>query len=94
MKTIIVNKENNGKNINNFLIGEFPALSTNSIYKALRKKDIRVNDTRINKNITVFEGDIVKVFISDSLLYGNIKKIYEDENILVVNKPRGIEVTR
>ena len=47
MKTININEKNNGKKLNNILQREFPALSLNTIYKALRKKDIRVNDVRI-----------------------------------------------
>ncbi len=93
MRMIVINKENDGKKLNNVLLSEFPALSTNSLYKALRKKDIRINDARVTENVTVHSGDSIKVFILDELLFGNIEKIYEDENILVVNKPSGIEVT-
>ena len=109
MKTININEENNGKKLNNILQREFPALSLNTIYKALRKKDIRVNDVRINENITLHTGDVVKVFIADEFLFANkstittfanfsyssvnIPVIYEDDNILIVDKPAEIEVT-
>lgn len=68
MKTIIVSKENNGKKLNTVLLKEFPTLSINSVYKALRKKDIRVNDIRVSENVVVHSGDIVKVFITDDIL--------------------------
>jgi len=107
MKTISINEKNNGKKLNNILQREFPALSLNTIYKALRKKDIRVNDVRINENITLHTGDVVKVFIADNFLFANkstdvskarsnssdIPVIYEDNNILIVDKPAEIEVT-
>lgn len=109
MKTININEKNNGKKLNNILQREFPALSLNTIYKALRKKDIRVNDVRINENITLHTGDVVKVFIADEFLFANksnittfanfsyssvnIPVIYEDDNILIVDKPAEIEVT-
>ena len=109
MKTININEKNNGKKLNNILQREFPALSLNTIYKALRKKDIRVNDVRINENITLHTGDVVKVFIADEFLFANksnittfanssyssvnIPVIYEDGNILIVDKPAEIEVT-
>ena len=103
MKTLIVDSKNDGKKLNSVLLSEFPALSMNSIYKALRKKDIRINDVRVNENVIVHSGDSIKVFITDDVLLGNtansninkldIKKIYEDDNILVVDKPVGIEVT-
>lgn len=96
MKTIDVNKENDGKKLNTVLLNEFPSLSVNSVYKALRKKDIRVNDIKVNENVTVHNGDSIKVYITDDILFGSsikIEKVFEDDNILVVNKPAGIEVT-
>ena len=107
MRTININNKDDGKKLNNVLQKEFPALSLNTIYKALRKKDIRVNNVRINENITLHTGDIVKVFIADEFLFAdksnnaskltsksvNISVIYEDNNILIVDKPSEIEVT-
>ncbi|MGN1327906.1 MAG: RluA family pseudouridine synthase [Clostridia bacterium] len=86
--------------MNNVLLSEFPALNINAVYKALRKKDIRINDIRVNNNVVVHSGDVIKVFITDDILFGNkvnsytsIEKVYEDNNIVIVNKPVGIEVT-
>ena len=95
MKTLIIDNKNNGKKLNSVLLKEFPNLSINSIYKALRKKDIRVNNVRINENVTLYSGDTVSVYISDDALFGKvcIDTVYEDDNILVVNKPIGLEVT-
>lgn len=130
MRMINIDNKNDGKKLNTVLLKEFPALNINSIYKALRKKDIRVNDIRVSENITVHSGDIIKVFITDDILFGNnsnmnfnlcdsnlkstnttnktdisislnnknthnfnITTVYEDKNIIVVNKPTGIEVT-
>lgn len=107
MRTININNKNDEKKLNNVLQKEFPALSLNTIYKALRKKDIRVNNVRINENITLHTGDIVKVFIADEFLFtdksDNVSKvslkstdvpvIYEDSNILIIDKPSEIEVT-
>ena len=61
---------------------------------ALRKKDIRINDVRVNEDKIVHEFDTITIFIVDELLYKNydIKTIFEDENILVVNKPAELEV--
>lgn len=56
----------------------------------LRKKDIKVNGKRINKDIILYNGDIVLVYIADSLLEekkpANLDIIYEDDNILFINK--------
>lgn len=96
MKTIIVNKENDGKKLNTILLKEFPSLSVNSIYKALRKKDIRINNIKVNENVTVHKGDSINVYITDDILFGSsikFEKVFEDDNIIVVNKPAGVEVT-
>ena len=41
MKELIVNKKYNNKKIDEFLYGNFPALTKGVLYKALRKKDIQ-----------------------------------------------------
>ena len=95
MKKIVVNKKYNNKKLINCLLGEFPNLKTNTIYKALRKKDIIINEKRINDNVIVRTGDLVTIYITDEQLYGNFSLdiIYEDANILIINKPSGIPVT-
>lgn len=94
MKKLVVNKKYNGKKLSAFLMDNFNGLSLNTIYKALRKKDIRINDIKVNENCTINCGDEITLFINDELLYKSIKLdiVYEDNNILVVNKPIGIEV--
>ena len=59
MKKIIVDKKYNGKKLNTFLLDTYNGLSVNTIYKALRKKDIRINNIRINENCIINEGDEV-----------------------------------
>ena len=96
MKNLVVNEKFNNKKLSTFLFSEFPNLSQNTFYKALRKKDIRMNDIKISDNITVHTGDNIKIYILDKYLLGegfSFDIIYEDENILVVNKPKNIEVT-
>ena len=97
MRKLVVNNKYNGKKLNTVLLSEFDGLTISSLYKALRKKDIRINGVKTNQNATVYEGDEITIFITDEYLFkaSIITKdsiIYEDENILVANKPAGIEV--
>lgn len=96
MKEIIVDKKYDGKKLNSFLLDSFDGLNLNTLYKALRKKDIRVNDVKVSENVTVNLGDNIKIYISDNQLFRvnnfNIDIIYEDENIVVVNKPAEVEI--
>ena len=97
MKKLIVNKKYNEKKLNKFLLDNIPGLSFGLFCITLRKKDIKVNGKRINKDITIFDGDEILVYISDDLLENkyniSLDIIYEDDNILVLNKPNDIEVT-
>ncbi len=94
MKELIVPAKYDNKKLNNFLFDSFDGLKQSTLYKALRQKDIRINDIRISSNETIHTGDKVKVYIVDELLFYNndFKIIYEDNNILVVDKPAGIEI--
>lgn len=94
MRKLIVNKKFNGKKLNTFLLNSFDGLSLNTIYKALRKKDIRINNIRINENINVYTGDEISVYINDEFLFKNFNLdiVYEDSNLLIINKPIELEV--
>lgn len=95
MREIIVPKKYDGKKLNIFLFDSFNGLTNNTLHKALRKKDIRINNVRISENQTIYEGDEIKVYIVDDMLYKNceIEIVYEDENVIVFNKPEELEVT-
>lgn len=97
MKELIVNDKYNEKKLIPFLLDNFNGLNVNTVYKALRKKDIRVNDIKINSNISLQTHDCVKIYIPDKFLFksvnNNLNIIYEDSNILIINKPAEIEVT-
>lgn len=97
MKILIVEEKFDEKKLSNFLLSKFNGLTNNTIYKALRKKDIRINNVKVNENVILHTGDEVKIFIVDELLFKFAPKsfeiIYEDDNIILVNKPINIEVT-
>ncbi len=95
MKKLIVTKNYNEKKLNKFLFDKIPNLTNNLFFKTLRKKDIKVNGKRVSENINVFEGDEILVYISDEILSHtfSLDIFFEDDNILLINKPHGIEVT-
>lgn len=94
MKKIIVNEKYDKKNLNTLLLDTFNGLTLNTIYKALRKKNIRINGVKVSENCIINEGDEITIYINDNFLYKtfDLNIVYEDNNILVVNKPVGIEV--
>lgn len=94
MKTLIIDEKYHNKKLNMVLQNEFPELSINTIYKTLRKKDIKLNGKRIHQEVTLHCGDILEIYIVDDLLYAKktINIVYEDEFILLANKPCYLEV--
>jgi len=95
MKILKVNEKYNNKKLINFLQDNFDSLSTSTIYKTLRKKDIKINEKRISENCLLRTGDEIKLYIADDLLEKkyDIPIIFEDNNIIIFDKPTGIEVT-
>lgn len=95
MKILKVTEKYNNKKLINFLQDNFSNLKNSTIYKTLRKKNIKINDKRISENCVLKTGDELKIYIADDLLFSqkDIPIIYEDENIVVFDKPIDIEVT-
>ena len=95
MKKLIVPNKYNEKKLNRFLLENIPNLHTSTLYKLLRKKDIKINGKRVNENVTIYTNDEILVYISDILLDNKFRLnvFYEDNNILIINKPVSIEVT-
>ena len=95
MKEIIVNKRYHEKKLNKVILERLPNINYPTFCKLLRKKDIKINGKRINKDILVYENDKIEIYLPKELEETkiNLDKVYEDENILVINKPAKIEVT-
>ncbi len=92
------------KSLSDYLTGMFPLLTAGMLNKFLRENKIKVNGKKVPLYTALSEGDTVSLYISDDLLRiptkedaytfarADIDIIYEDDNILVVNKPSGIPV--
>ncbi len=95
MKEIIVSKKYHEKKLNKVILEELSNINYPMFCKLLRKKDIKVNGKRINKDILVYENDKIDIYLPKELEDVKIELdiVYEDENILVINKPANIEVT-
>lgn len=89
--------EKDQKKIVDYLKNKFKNLTNGTIFKALRNKDIRINGVKISENVPVNAGDEITLYIKDEFLYGTTaldksKIIYDDENIVIVNKPQDVLV--
>ena len=104
MKEIIVSENDSGQRIDRFLSKAFP-LSQGQICKLTRKKCIKLNGKRCEPNTHIAQNDIIRLFVPDEMLIPKtaspdefmsasteIDIVYEDENILLVDKPVGMVV--
>ena len=87
MKKIDVQEE---CTVSKLLLNEYKGgLKFGRLMKLFRDKDIKVNGKRINGDVSVEKGDVVEVYYDvDSK---DIAVIYVDDDILVCDKPSGIE---
>ena len=92
MEKIVVDEKYNGKKLNKIVLDKISEINYNTFCKVLRKKDIKVNGKRTNKDILVYSKDIIEIYLPNTEKKLNIEIIYEDENILVINKKANIEV--
>lgn len=98
MKKIIINRENYNERIDKFLAKEFFSYTRGEIIRNIRIGNILVNNKKVKPSYILKETDVIS---SQSAVHSlrlipnsnlKIKIIYQDKNIIVVNKPAGISV--
>lgn len=107
MISLIVKKEESGQTLEKYVKKVLSHAPMSFIYKLFRKKDVKVNGHWQDKKYIVSDGEEIKIFVADEQLeeFKSQKDIkasldisnwvmYEDENILLINKPRGVLVQK
>ncbi len=104
MKKFIIDEKYENQRIDKYLKKILSQASSSMIYKMLRKKDIKVNGKKVKENYILKKNDVVSMFLyedrfkelSQPLTIFNLAMdftvIYEDDKILIVNKPAGLLV--
>lgn len=105
VKFIEIFEENSGQRIDNFLITQLKGVPKTRIYRIIRKGEVRVNKGRIDNKYRLKPGDIVRIppvrvaiRNDDVILQPTLKLslendiIYEDDVMIVLNKPSGFAV--
>ena len=82
--------------LDKYLMEQYPALNLGRLNKALRENKIKLNGKKQPLATRVQNGDVIRLFLNDDQLE---KKplppavfVYEDDDLIVANKPAGIEV--
>ncbi len=98
MENYTVLSDDVNKRIDVFLAQKLTNFSRNQIQKLINENSIKVNHNFVKPNYKLKEGDIVEVVLpkvkSLEILPENIPldKLYEDEDIVIINKPQGMVV--
>lgn len=104
MKSFTVNGNDSAQRLDKFVSKVTRGLPTSLMYKFIRKKRIKVNGKRAEEKQKLEAGDIVEMYIPDEFFedapsaaeYDRVRVpldiVYEDENILLVNKKPGVLV--
>lgn len=104
IKSIIVNSNDAGKRLDKFVCKAAPKLPQALMYKYIRLKRIKINGKRAQISDKLCENDVVDFYINDEFFekdpevydftYASKKLsiIYEDENIMLLDKPEGLVV--
>ena len=77
--------------LSNFIDNFFPELTNAQLNKLYKLRDIKVNGSRINKDVNLHFGDRVSFYIPEKdILPLNIDIVYQDDNILIIDKEDGM----
>lgn len=102
-KTYRATVNDEGRNIYKFVTIMLHDVPLSLIQKIFRNKDIKVNGVRVDKKYEIAKDDLIEIFgvttnktRKETALPQTKKQdfqiIYEDENILIVDKPNGLVV--
>ncbi len=82
--------------LDKYLMEQFPALNLGRLNKALRENKIKLNGKKQPLSTRVQNGDTIRLFLRDDQLENRPLPlavfVYEDDDMIVANKPAGIEV--
>ncbi|HXH55559.1 MAG TPA: 23S rRNA pseudouridine(955/2504/2580) synthase RluC [Gammaproteobacteria bacterium] len=107
VQQVQISSESAGQRLDNFLFTYLKGVPKTRIYRIIRKGEVRINKGRIKPEYRLVSGDIlrlppvrqgeersaIELSQNDKLAHSILDQIlYEDEGLLVINKPAGIAV--
>jgi len=104
MRTLYIKENDSGQRLDKFLSKTLKNLPISLMYKQIRTKKIKVNRKRTEPKYILQNGDTVELFIPEEFfektteqnaftaIKANIDVVYEDKNIILVDKKPGVIV--
>jgi 23S rRNA pseudouridine955/2504/2580 synthase len=102
-RLLTVDEASEGQRLDNFLLRELKGVPQSRIYRMVRKGEVRVNKGRCKPDTRLQEGDVVRLppvrtatreqpRSAGDLSWLEARILYEDEDLLAVDKPSGMAV--
>ena len=105
MREFTIGKNDAGQRLDRFLSKNMPLLPPALLQKYIRIKRIKCNNARCQRDQRLTEGDVLQVYVNDeffeqprednlflTLFQPRLDVLYEDENLLLVDKRPGLVV--
>ncbi len=104
MREFTVTKNDAGQRLDRFAAKIAPSIPSSLLQKHFRRKDIKVNGHWARPDVRLAEGDTVRLYVPEEFFTASVREtdralaalrpdldiVYEDENILLVNKRPGV----
>lgn len=104
VRYVEISAEEDGQRLDNYLIRVLKGVPKSHVYRIIRGGEVRINKKRAQPSSRLYKGDLVRippvrtaqdkaVHVGTRLAERLLESIlYEDDQLLVVNKPAGIAV--
>ncbi|HIO31240.1 MAG TPA: 23S rRNA pseudouridine(955/2504/2580) synthase RluC [Marinobacter salarius] len=105
VRKVVVDEDNHGQRVDNYLMAQIRDVPRSIIYRIIRKGEVRVNKGRVKPDTRLNTGDEVRIppvtrkekpaqVVPGSRVQGVMQDavVFENDQMLVVNKPSGIAV--
>ena len=104
MRSFTIGADDSGQRLDKFIMKATVGMPQSLLYKYIRKKCVKINGKRAEASDMLKSGDIVTMFVSDEFfpeggavltiasIVPKLTVVYEDNNIIVCDKPVGVLV--
>ena len=93
VKTVVIPQEADGMKTILFLRRYLPSLPESVVRKVFTARDVKLDGIRVSRDAPVRAGQIMTVFLPASISDAeSLRVVYEDSDVLLVNKPAGISI--
>lgn len=96
LKELKVEDTDVGQRLDHFLVAKVPAMTRSQLRRLIDEGRVTINNNRIKSGLKLELGTVIKVLMPEEQPYHlipepmNLDILYEDEDIVVVNKPIGL----